>query len=106
MNKIESMMMDNLSEVFEGMLSGALKSEGNKDVDLVSYTELLVDIPSESVNKVIYDIVKKYISQYGIDIFYARLSRVIKSGVSKISMIEDICIDEFYDKIYNYYLSI
>lgn len=106
MNKVENAMVNNLSDIFEEILLGALNKEENKDIDLVSYTELLIDIPNCLVNNVIYNIVNKYSSKYGIDIFNKKLRDVIKSGVYKISMVEDISIDELYDKVYKYYLSI
>ena len=53
MNKVENAMVNNLSDIFEEILLGALNKEENKDIDLVSYTELLIDIPNCLVNNVI-----------------------------------------------------
>ena len=105
MQNIEGIMLDNLWNVYEGILTRALNKEGNGDLDLVSYTEILVDVPSKSINEVIYPIIDKYVSLYGVDIFDKKLRDSIKSGIAKISLVEDILFDEFYNKIYTYYTS-
>ena len=103
---MEKMLNKNLECFFETMLLGAINKDGNKDVDLVSYTELLVEFPSNSVDYTIHSVVKRFISQYGVDIFYKKLRDAINSGVSKISIVENISTKDFYNKVYQYYTSI
>lgn len=103
---MEKMLNKNLECFFETILLGAINKDGNKDVDLVSYTELLIDFPSDTVDAIVHNVVRRFISEYGVDIFYKRLRDSINSGISKIAIIEDISTKDFYSKVYQYYTSI
>lgn len=103
---MEKILNKNLEGVFENILLGAINKDGNKDVDLVSYTELLVEFPNDEIDNIIHNVVKRFISEYGVDIFYKKLRDSINSGISKIGIIENISSKDFYDKVYKYYTSI
>ena len=60
----------------------------------------------DEIDNTIHSVVKRFISEYGVDIFYKKLRDAINSGVSKISIVENISTKDFYNKVYAYYTSI
>lgn len=100
---MNEMLNKKLECAFEEILLGAIKKDGNRDVDLVSYTELIVEFPNNEIDNIIHGVVKRFISEYGVDIFYKKLRDAINSGISKINIVENVSSKDFYNKIYGYY---
>ena len=89
---------------FKNILIEALSGNDKKKMELVAYTECLVDIPNEKVDLLVRDVVNDILLKYNKKKFSENLRRIINEGINQFSLKDNTNFDDnLFNKVNNYY---